>query len=119
MTKTTLKELKRIAKSGKVDGPLIDHITYVIEEDSKISAHTLEERSYEQDMDHRRFWSYFIAGILVITIIFEMVFTRCVGLGYWKFDGNNYHITLVAVQNLTQVIGLAWVVNRYLFKNNK
>jgi hypothetical protein len=65
---------------------------------------------------HKGFWSYFIAVLMFVMIVFQIVLLSLVGSGKWDFEKYTWLIPALLVQNLGQIVGLALFVVKALFK---
>ena len=66
---------------------------------------------------HKGLWSYFIAAMMAAMIGFQCYLLKQVGLGAWDFSNYTWLLPALLVQNLAQVIALAVVVVKSLFKD--
>lgn len=66
---------------------------------------------------HKKNWSTFLMLVLGGMIGFQWVLLGCVGMGYWDFTKYQWLLPILLVQNLGQIIGLAFVVVKSLFKD--
>jgi hypothetical protein len=68
---------------------------------------------------HKGRWSYFLMGLLTCMIAFQSALLWCVGLGVWDFTKYDWLLPALLVQNLGQIIALAYVVVKSLFRDLK
>ena len=66
---------------------------------------------------HKRGWSVFLAAVMAFMIGFQIVLLSLVGSGVWSFKDYDWLLPALLVQNLAQVIGLAVIVVRSLFRD--
>lgn len=66
---------------------------------------------------HKGKWSYFLMFLLFLMILFQCILLRQVGLGHWDFTKYEWLLPILLVQNLGQIISLAFVVVKSLFKD--
>ncbi len=66
---------------------------------------------------HKKNWSIFLMAVLAGMIIFQWLLLAMVGLGKWDFTKYEWLLPILLVQNLGQIIGLAFVVVKSLFKD--
>ncbi len=65
---------------------------------------------------HKRKWSWFLMGLMFLMIAFQSFLLWKVGTGVWDFTQYSWLLPALLIQNLGQVIGLAFVVVRSLFR---
>jgi len=65
---------------------------------------------------HKGRWSYFLMGLLILMIVFQSVLLGLVGVGVWDFTKYDWLLPALLVQNLGQIIALAYVVVKSLFR---
>lgn len=66
---------------------------------------------------HKKNWSTFLMWVLGGMIVFQWLLLGYVGAGYWDFTQYQWLLPILLVQNLGQIIGLAFVVVKSLFKD--
>jgi len=66
---------------------------------------------------HKKRWSTFLGFLLFCMIVFQFYLLRQVGMGIWDFTQYKWLLPTLLVQNLGQIIGLAYVVVKSLFKD--
>ncbi|MEQ1403747.1 hypothetical protein ABK249_02270 [Neorhizobium sp. Rsf11] len=66
---------------------------------------------------HKGNWSWFLMGIMSAMIIFQSFLLGLVGAGVWGFSKYEWLLPALLVQNLGQIIALAFVVVRSLFRD--
>lgn len=62
-------------------------------------------------------WSKFLMRLLGSMIVFQWVLLGMVGFGWWDFADYDWLLPILLVQNLGQILGLAYVVVKSLFKD--
>lgn len=65
---------------------------------------------------HKGVWSWFLMGLLVFMILFQSGLLFSVGLGWLDFQAYRWLLPALLVQNLGQIIALAYVVVKSLFR---
>jgi hypothetical protein len=65
----------------------------------------------------KKSWSGYLKWLLAGMIGAQWILLVCVGLGWWDFTQYQWLLPVLLVQNLGQVIGLAYVVVRSLFRD--
>jgi hypothetical protein len=68
---------------------------------------------------HKGRWSYFLMALLGAMIAFQWVLLWKVGLHTWDFTQYEWLLPILLVQNLGQIIGLAFIVVKSLFRELK
>lgn len=66
---------------------------------------------------HKKNWSNFLMFVLAGMIGFQWILLAMVGWSYWDFTKYQWLLPILLVQNLGQIIGLAFVVVKSLFKD--
>ncbi|WP_347416640.1 hypothetical protein [Paracoccus sp. (in: a-proteobacteria)] len=66
---------------------------------------------------HKGTWSQFLMWVLGGMIGFQWALLGMVGFGWWDFSAYQWLLPILLVQNLGQIIGLAFVVVKSLFKD--
>lgn len=66
---------------------------------------------------HKKNWSIFLMVILGGMIGFQWILLAMVGWSEWDFTKYEWLLPILLVQNLGQIIGLAFVVVKSLFKD--
>lgn len=66
---------------------------------------------------HKKNWSNFLMLVLAGMIAFQWVLLAMVGCAAWDFTRYEWLLPILLVQNLGQIIGLAFVVVKSLFKD--
>lgn len=64
----------------------------------------------------RKKWSWILAGALALILLFNFAVVFCVGFGWTTFE-DEWFLRIVLGTNLADIIGLAYVVVRFLFKH--
>jgi hypothetical protein len=65
---------------------------------------------------HKGKWSYFLMAVLLGMVVFQWYLLGKVGSGIWDFTKYKWLLPILLVQNLGQIIGLAFVVVKSLFR---
>lgn len=65
---------------------------------------------------HKGNWSWFLMILLSAMIGFQSILLIFVGLGLWDFTRYEWLLPALLVQNLGQIIALAYVVVKSLFR---
>lgn len=68
---------------------------------------------------HKGKWSFFLMGLLSSMIIFQWLLLWMVGIKWWDFTEYEWLLPILLVQNLGQIIGLAFIVVKSLFREMK
>ena len=76
-------------------------------------------RDHSNLVDLRSTWGRVILGILIATIVSDMLLIGMVGTGTWKFENNTYFLNVVITEHLVQIFGLVIIVLKSLFPSNK
>jgi len=66
---------------------------------------------------HKGRWSWFLIVLLLLMVVFQCFLLWKVGLGHWDFTKYEWLLPILLVQNLGQIISLAFVVVKSLFKD--
>lgn len=66
---------------------------------------------------HKGTWSIFLMIVLGGMISFQWLLLWMVGGGLWDFSAYQWLLPILLVQNLGQIIGLAFIVVKSLFKD--
>lgn len=66
---------------------------------------------------HKKNWSTFLMFVLAGMIGFQWILLAMVGFALWDFTKYEWLLPILLVQNLGQIIGLAFVVVKSLFKD--
>jgi hypothetical protein len=69
--------------------------------------------------DHYKFkghWSVFLMVVLGSMTVFQWLLLVMVGFGLWDFTSYDWLLPALLVQNLGQIIGLAFIVVKSLFR---
>jgi hypothetical protein len=80
----------------------------------------IRERETERDGRKRYFalrdkWSGYLFKLLVIMILFQVVLTFFIGLGWAEFKNYEKFLYLVIGENFLQITGMCIIVVRFLF----
>ncbi|MGX7346868.1 hypothetical protein ACWM9A_13420 [Acetobacter pasteurianus] len=76
-------------------------------------------KGIEQHYLHKGYWSIFIMLIMFIMIVFQCVLLGMVGGNTWRFSQYKWLLPTLMVQNLAELVGLAFIVVRSLFRDIK
>ncbi len=68
---------------------------------------------------HKGRWSFFLMGLLGLMIVFQWYLLWSVGVKAWDFTQYEWLLPILLVQNLGQIIGLAFIVVKSLFREMK
>ena len=66
---------------------------------------------------HKKQWSHIVALYLLAMIVFQCVLIRNVGLDHWNFEKYDWLLPVLLVQNLGQIVSLAYIVVKSLFRD--
>lgn len=78
----------------------------------------LHVRGLQSHYQHKDRWSWFVGGCIAVMLVFQMVLLWLVGIGVWDFHEYDWLLPALMVQNLGQIIALATIVVRSLFRND-
>lgn len=94
--------------------------------ESKFNDHSIKQQAdytrikgIEQHYLHKGYWSIFIMAIMSVMIIFQCVLLGMVGGNSWRFSQYKWLLPTLMVQNLAELVGLAFIVVSSLFKDIK
>lgn len=73
----------------------------------------------QEHFRHKKYWSYFLMGVMFVMIFFQSVLLGLVGAGIWSFKDYDWLLPALLAQNLAQIVGLAVFVVRSLFSDPK
>lgn len=73
----------------------------------------------KQHYNHKSYWSFFIMAIMTVMVVFQCVLLGMVGGNSWRFSQYKWLLPALMVQNLAELVGLAVIVVRSLFKDMK
>jgi hypothetical protein len=65
---------------------------------------------------HKGKWSFFIMGIMAVMVMFQSYLLYKVGTNQWDFTRYAWLLPALMVQNLGQIVALALVVVKSLFR---
>lgn len=82
---------------------------------SKEIKEDVEKEGRTNFFSHRKWWSRFILGWISLLIIFNIILTIFVGLGWFDFKNYQWFVTTVTTETFLQIVGLGFVAARYLF----
>lgn len=85
-------------------------------ESLKAEAEWIHLRGLQDHYAHKGNWSWFLMGLLSAMIVFQSVLLGMVGVGIWDFTRYDWLLPALLVQNLGQIIALAYVVVKSLFR---
>ena len=74
-------------------------------------------RGLQDHYRHKGNWSRFLMYVLAGMIAFQWLLLAMVGWAFWDFTKYEWLLPILLVQNLGQIIGLAFVVVKSLFKD--
>jgi hypothetical protein len=84
-----------------------------------LESSVLQTENFAKDsgnlVDLRKIWGRVILGILIVTIVGDMLLIGMVGSGVWTFETNTYFLNIVITEHLVQIFGLVLVVLKALF----
>ena len=64
-------------------------------------------------------WSWIIAVLLILSIIFQFILVLAVGKNWLDFSKNKDFLLLVTGENFVQIIGLCVIIVNFLFPKTK
>jgi hypothetical protein len=113
----TLEELLRQKKPVK-ESKSID------EDRQQITEQTIKEREtmrigQEKYFELRGRWSNFIAIFVTFMLMFQLYLAMSIGLGWLNFTDNKLFLHIVIGENFAQIVGMGYIVAKYLFPNSK
>lgn len=73
------------------------------------------EREFTGVMELRKKWGYWVLGMIVAIVIFDMILVITYGLGWLTFNDTNVVIAVI-VDSLAKVIGLGMLITDNVFK---
>jgi hypothetical protein len=76
-------------------------------------------RGLRDHYTHKRIWSYVLMGMMALLLAFQCLLLGLVGGGVWDFTSYDWLLPALMVQNLAAIIGLAYVVVKSLFRDNR
>lgn len=76
-------------------------------------------RGLRDHYTHKRIWSYVLMGMMALLLAFQCLLLGLVGSGVWDFTPYDWLLPALMVQNLAAIIGLAYVVVKSLFRDNR
>lgn len=82
----------------------------------KAEAEWAHLKGLQDHYAHKGKWSWFLMGLLSAMIIFQSLLLWMVGIGVWDFTKYDWLLPALLVQNLGQIIALAYVVVKSLFR---
>ncbi|MCH7471719.1 hypothetical protein IIA79_02045 [bacterium] len=80
---------------------------------------SIEATGREEFFGLRKVWSKHLARILTFLVGSQIVTLVLVGFGGFDFSANQWFINLVMGENFVVIIGLCYVVVKYLFSEGK
>jgi hypothetical protein len=60
-------------------------------------------------------WSKWLIGWITALISFQIILTGLVGVKWFDFTGHQYFLPLVIGQNVVQVVGMGYVIVKFLY----
>lgn len=76
-------------------------------------------KAFKNHHENKKRWSWFMMGIILLLIAFQIFLLVKVGDGSWDFTKYEWLLPILLVQNFAQIIGLAHIVVRSLFDGYK
>lgn len=94
-----------------------------IEEERKHAERNSEETLAHHDglksfYSLRSWWAYFIMGCITLLILYDMTLTVLIGAGVLDFSTHSWYLYIHSGANLIEMIGLAFIVVKFLFNND-
>lgn len=115
-----VEDIKNSANIQQIDKTLIDKIQ---QKTSQAINRASETRKGIDDEGRRDFyvlrkrWSQTVAKMIWALIIFQIVVTVGIGLNWLNFEGNAVVLRIVLAENPFNIVGLAYIIVRYLFND--
>jgi Na+/pantothenate symporter len=78
----------------------------------------LHIRGLRSHYRHKDRWSWFVGICIAAMLIFQMFLLGFVGAGVWDFHEYDWLLPALMVQNLGQIVALATIVVRSLFRSD-
>jgi hypothetical protein len=66
---------------------------------------------------HKGHWSFFLMSMMAAMILFQSIVIALVGADIWDFEGYDWLLPALLVQNLAQIAGLCLIVVKALFRD--
>lgn len=94
-----------------------------IDEDRQETAdQAIKEREtirlgHEKYYELRDKWSWFIFSYICFMLIFQLFLTAAIGFGWADFSEYRTFLHIVMAENFAQIIGMGYIVAKYLFPN--
>jgi len=105
----TLEPSEVTAQQRKFEARFTDHAVGAQAEYAHLSG--LKDHYF-----HKKWWSWFLMGLMTLMILFQSGLLIAVGLGGLDFKDYAWLLPALLVQNLGQIIALAYVVVKSLFR---
>ncbi len=67
----------------------------------------------------RKLWSHWIVGWITALIVFNILLTFAVGLGFFDFAEYQWFVIAVTVETFLQIVGMGYIAVHFLFSNVK
>ena len=64
-------------------------------------------------------WSFFIGTIVFLSVLFQFTATFLIGFNIVKFENHQFLINLVMGENFLQILGLAYIIVKFLFPKDE
>lgn len=87
--------------------------------DEELRSLQIEQDGRKQYFELRKKWSWILCGVLIPTLIFQFTLVVLVGLKKLSFTENKNLVEIVCSGNFLQVIGLVYIVVRFLFPSSQ
>ena len=87
-----------------------------LSESEKAEDEWIRLRALQDHYRHKTVWSWFILAIMAVMILFQYGLLICVGTGVLSFVDYDWLLPAFLAQNLGQIIALALVIVRSLFR---
>lgn len=110
-----LRELRRIPSNTVAKEERFEEALY--ERSIKGERAYVHLRGLIDHYRHKKIWSKWILGLMVFMVGFQSVLLGLVGADIWSFDKYTWLLPALLVQNLAQVVGLAVLVVKSLFRD--
>ena len=120
-------KVEDVEKSGNIKGFDGKSLTVVLQKKDKADDQSDEVRTTLQKRIHeggwkdyyklRKRWSVFIMCAIAALIAFQIALTYSIGFKWLNFGESKLFLNLVLGENFAQIVGLGYIVVRYLFKD--
>jgi hypothetical protein len=106
--------LAQLIQDSTVQRPISD------DERTELARQAMLDREAERDglkafFKLRDKWSRYIFILVCAMLAFQMFITTAVGLGWMDFSKYEWFINLILGENFVQVVGMGYIVVKYLF----